>query len=108
MFDENDRLKGMVVIDESGGSNLDIGLVISENEAKDLNKELKEKGKDLVKFHKAKPATFGPILMGITQSSLNTTSFISAASFQETTRVLTDAALRLRQISYLVLKKMLH
>ena len=92
LFDENDRLKGMVVIDESGGSNLDIGLVISVNEAKDLNKELKEKGKDLVKFHKAKPATFGPILMGITQSSLNTTSFISAASFQETTRVLTDAA----------------
>ena len=59
---------------------------------KELNKEFKDKGKDLVKFHKAKPATFGPILMGITQSSLNTTSFISAASFQETTRVLTDAA----------------
>ncbi|MEE3139133.1 MAG: DNA-directed RNA polymerase subunit beta', partial [Candidatus Neomarinimicrobiota bacterium] len=92
VFDTNDNMKGMVVIDESGGSNLEIGLIISTNEAKELNKELKDKGKDLVKFHKAKPATFGPILMGITQSSLNTTSFISAASFQETTRVLTDAA----------------
>ncbi len=92
LFDENDRMKGMVVIDESGDSNLDIGILISQNEAKDLNKELKEKGKNLIKFHKAKPAKFGPILMGITQSSLNTTSFISAASFQETTRVLTDAA----------------
>ena len=92
LFDENDRMKGMVVIDESGDSNLDIGILISQNEAKELNKELKEKGKNLIKFHKAKPAKFGPILMGITQSSLNTTSFISAASFQETTRVLTDAA----------------
>ena len=92
LFDENDRMKGMVVIDESGDSNLDIGILISQNEAKDLNKELKEKGINLIKFHKAKPAKFGPILMGITQSSLNTTSFISAASFQETTRVLTDAA----------------
>ena len=92
LFDANDSMKGMVVIDESGGSNLEIGLIISANEAKELNKELKDKGNNLVKFHKAKPATFGPILMGITQSSLNTTSFISAASFQETTRVLTDAA----------------
>ncbi len=92
LFDENDRMKGMVVIDESGDSNLEIGILISQAEAKDLNKELKEKNKNLIKFHKAKPAKFGPILMGITQSSLNTTSFISAASFQETTRVLTDAA----------------
>jgi DNA-directed RNA polymerase subunit beta' len=92
VFDTNDNMKGMVVIDESGSSNLEIDVMISANEVKELNKEFKDKGKDLVKFHKAKPATFGPILMGITQSSLNTTSFISAASFQETTRVLTDAA----------------
>jgi DNA-directed RNA polymerase subunit beta' len=66
--------------------------MISQNEVKELNKEFKTKDKTLVKFHKARSATFEPILMGITQSSLNTTSFISAASFQETTRVLTDAA----------------
>ncbi len=48
LFDENDRMKGMVVIDESGDSNLDIGILISQNEAKDLNKELKEKGKNFI------------------------------------------------------------
>ena len=43
LFDANDKMKGMVVIDESGGSNLEIGIIISRNEAKDLNKELKDK-----------------------------------------------------------------
>jgi DNA-directed RNA polymerase subunit beta' len=92
LFNDNDYMKGMVVIDESGDSNLEVGIMISQNEIKELNKEFKSKDKNVVKFHKAKSATFEPILMGITQSSLNTTSFISAASFQETTRVLTDAA----------------
>ena len=49
-------------------------------------------GETPAKSRKVKPATFQPLLMGITQASLNTESFISAASFQETTRVLTDAA----------------
>ena len=47
----------------------------------------------IIKKTKAKPATFTPLLLGITRASLNTESFISAASFQETTRVLTDAAI---------------
>jgi len=92
LFNDNDYMKGMVVIDDSGDSNLEVGIMISQNEVKELNKEFKTQDKTLVKFHKAQSATFQPILMGITQSSLNTTSFISAASFQETTRVLTDAA----------------
>ena len=50
------------------------------------------KGKKTIKKAKAKPVTFSPLLLGITRASLNTESFISAASFQETTRVLTDAA----------------
>ena len=58
----------------------------------EVNKALKEDGKKTAKSRKAKPATFEPLLMGITQASLNTESFISAASFQETTRVLTDAS----------------
>ena len=57
-----------------------------------LSPYLKEDGKTPAKSRKVKPATFQPLLMGITQASLNTESFISAASFQETTRVLTDAA----------------
>jgi DNA-directed RNA polymerase subunit beta' len=92
LFAGNDYMKGMVVIDESGDSNLDVGTMISQNEVKEINKDLKSQDKNVIKFHKAKQATFEPILMGITQSSLNTNSFISAASFQETTRVLTDAA----------------
>ena len=58
----------------------------------DVNKELKADGKAVASYRKTKPATFEPILMGITRASLNTESFISAASFQETTRVLTDAS----------------
>ena len=53
---------------------------------------MKEKKQKAIKFNKADPATFTPMLLGITRASLNTESFISAASFQETTRVLTDAA----------------
>ena len=49
-------------------------------------------GKQVATYRKTVPATFEPILMGITRASLNTESFISAASFQETTRVLTDAS----------------
>ena len=53
---------------------------------------VKDQKKKVAKNKKAKPATSKPLLLGITRASLNTDSFISAASFQETTRVLTDAA----------------
>jgi len=56
-------------------------------------KDLKEDGKKVIKSRKGRTATFKPLLLGITRASLNTESFISAASFQETTRVLTDAAI---------------
>ena len=59
-----------------------------------MDKELKANGKKIIKTTKAKPVTFNPLLLGITRASLNTESFISAASFQETTRVLTDAAVK--------------
>ena len=67
-------------------------MMIEKSELNDINKEVKAEGKDIAKYRKTIPATFEPILMGITRASLNTESFISAASFQETTRVLTDAA----------------
>ena len=63
-----------------------------KKEFNENNKELKEAEKTPAKYTKTKPATFEPLLMGITRASLNTDSFISAASFQETTRVLTNAA----------------
>ena len=67
-------------------------MLVNKKEFNELNKELKESGKNPAKYSKTKPATFEPLLMGITRASLNTESFISAASFQETTRVLTNAA----------------
>jgi len=67
-------------------------MLVDKKEFNEDNKELKEAGKKPAKYTKTKPATFEPLLMGITRASLNTDSFISAASFQETTRVLTNAA----------------
>jgi DNA-directed RNA polymerase subunit beta' len=89
---ENERLSGMVVVTTPGDTGLDEGMMVEKSEFNELNKEVKAEGKEIAKYRKAIPATFEPILMGITRASLNTESFISAASFQETTRVLTDAA----------------
>ena len=81
-----------MVVTSSGDTGLDEEMMIEKVELNELNKEVKAEGKDIAKYRKTIPATFEPILMGITRASLNTESFISAASFQETTRVLTDAA----------------
>ena len=75
-----------VEIDNPGDTNLLVNEQINRSELEDINKKIKDS--DL------KPATFKPVLMGITKASLATTSFISAASFQETTRVLTEAAVK--------------
>lgn len=91
-FIENERLAKMVVITDPGDSEYVEGMLVEKTELTEANKALKEDGNTPAKSRKAKPATFEPLLMGITQSSLNTESFLSAASFQETTRVLTDAA----------------
>jgi DNA-directed RNA polymerase subunit beta' len=57
-----------------------------------INRDLKKAKKNVVKYRPANQASFNPLLLGITQAALKTKSFISAASFQETTQVLTDAA----------------
>ena len=88
----NRELKRKVVITNAGGSELEEGKVYPKAEVNAINKVLKVDGKTPAKTRAAKPATFQPLLLGITRASLNTESFISAASFQETTRVLTDAA----------------
>ena len=91
-FNENERISNMVFINNVGDSDLEEGVLMDRDEFLEINKELKSDGKDVATYKKPKPATFEPILMGITRASLNTESFISAASFQETTRVLTDAS----------------
>ena len=92
--DANNELKGKVIVTDVGGSNVKIGDTLTKKEAKDIKAELKKKDKEQIKTRDAMPATADAILLGITQTSLTTDSFISAASFQETTRVLTDAAIK--------------
>ena len=88
----NELLRKKVVVTNAGESDYEEEDVVLSSNIKDVNKELKAAGKALIKTRKPDPITFSPLLLGITRASLNTGSFISAASFQETTRVLTDAA----------------
>ena len=90
---ENDKLYGMKMVDEAGDSeNLKPGQIISARQLRDENSLLKRNDKNLVVARDVVPATGTPILQGITRASLQTKSFISAASFQETTKVLNEAA----------------
>ena len=83
----------MKVIDDAGDSvDLKPGQIVSPRDLRDENSILRREDKNLVVARDAKPATATPILQGITRASLQTKSFISAASFQETTKVLNEAA----------------
>ena len=90
----NDELFGMMVVDDSGDSeNLKAGQIVSSRKLRDENSQLKRADKKMVEAREATPATSRPLLQGITRASLQTQSFISAASFQETTKVLNEAAI---------------
>ncbi|HLV62244.1 DNA-directed RNA polymerase subunit beta' [Galbibacter sp.] len=92
-IEENDRIFGMKVVEDAGESqNLKAGQIITPRMLRDENSVLKRADKQLVVARDAVPAVATPILQGITRASLQTKSFISAASFQETTKVLNEAA----------------
>ena len=92
-MEENDKLYAKKVVVEGGESEvLKAGQIISARRLRDENSMLKRKDKKLVDARDAVPATSSQILQGITRASLQTNSFISAASFQETTKVLNEAA----------------
>ena len=92
-IEENDEIFGKKVVEESGESeNLKAGQIISARDLRDENSILRRADKTLVSARDAVAATATPILQGITRASLQTKSFISAASFQETTKVLNEAA----------------
>jgi|TARA_B110000091_G_scaffold146036_1_gene155734 DNA-directed RNA polymerase subunit beta' len=98
---ENDKIYGMKVVEEVGGSeNINAGQIITSRQLRDENSLLRRSDKDLVVARDANPATAEQILQGITRASLQTKSFISAASFQETTKVLNEAAVH-GKIDYL-------
>ncbi|WP_185850864.1 DNA-directed RNA polymerase subunit beta' [Blattabacterium cuenoti] len=93
-IEENDRISQMIVIEDSGEStNFKIGDIVTSREIRNENVVLKYKNKKLIKTRNSIPATARPILQGITKAALQTKSFISAASFQETTKVLSEAAI---------------
>jgi len=104
--DENDWIFGKKVVITSGDSvNLKSGQIVTARKLRDENSLLKRRDKKLIEARDAQPATAKQVLQGITRASLQTKSFISAASFQETTKVLTVAAINAKSDSLLGLKE---
>jgi DNA-directed RNA polymerase subunit beta' len=90
--DENERLKSQVVVNEKGDSKFRENQMALKRKVREVNSDLKRKTKAVASYRDPEPSISQPILLGITQAALNTESFISAASFQQTTLVLTEAA----------------
>ncbi len=94
-MDENDRIWGKKVVTDAGDSEeLKPGQIITARRLRDENSALKRRDLRTVTVRDAIPATSEQILQGITRAALQTSSFISAASFQETTKVLNEAAIQ--------------
>ena len=92
--EENDRIWGKKVVTDAGDSEtMQKGMIVTARKLRDENSTLKRKDLKLVEVRDAMPATSTQILQGITRAALQTSSFMSAASFQETTKVLNDAAI---------------
>jgi DNA-directed RNA polymerase subunit beta' len=93
-IEENNKMTNMVVIEEKGDSRLKNGSTLQKSKAREINADLKKREKKPMEIRDAMPATFEHVLLGITQAALSTESFLSAASFQETTKVLANAAIQ--------------
>jgi DNA-directed RNA polymerase subunit beta' len=105
-MEENDALFGMMVVEDAGEStDLKPGQIISSRKLRDENSQLKRADKKVATAREAVPSTSTPLLQGITRASLQTQSFISAASFQETTKVLNEAAISGKEDHLLGLKE---
>ena len=104
--DENDWIYDKKVVTEAGSSTkLKVGQIISVRELREENSILRRADKKLVEVRDAQSATSHPVLLGITKASLGVQSWISAASFQETTKVLSHAALQGKADDMLGLKE---
>ncbi len=103
--DENTKLKNKVVVTDPGDTNLSEGQLISKKRFREINNIAKKKEERLSEARQAENATAESVLLGITQVSLQTDSWLSAASFQETTRVLSDAAIHARSDRFIGLKE---
>jgi DNA-directed RNA polymerase subunit beta' len=106
IMEANDALYGMMFVRDAGDSTeVEAGQIISVRKFRDENSKLKREDKQLIEAREANPATSTPLLQGITRASLQTQSFISAASFQETTKVLNEAAISGKEDHLLGLKE---
>ena len=96
-IEENDSIYGKKIVEDAGDSETyKVGQIISSRDFRDENSILRREDKNLLVARDARPATATPMLQGITKASLQTKSFISAASFQETTKVLNESAVNAR------------
>jgi DNA-directed RNA polymerase subunit beta' len=104
--EENDWIFDKKVVSDSGESaKLKAGQIVSLRELREENSVLRRSDRKLVEYRDARPATSKPVLLGITKASLGTQSWISAASFQETTKVLSSAAIQGKTDDMLGLKE---
>ena len=100
-MDRNDAIYGKFYVEDPGDSaKYESGDIIGARELRSENSSLERQGSRMIVAREARPATAGLVLQGITRAALKTGSFISAASFQETTKVLSEAAIRGR-VDYL-------
>ena len=105
-IEENDSLFDKKVVTEAGDSGkLREGQIVTLRQLREENSQLRRNDMKLVEFRDVIPATSTPLLQGITKSSLGTTSWISAASFQETTKVLSTASIAAKEDDLLGLKE---
>ena len=104
-LEENEKILEKIVVADPGDSLFREGDLTDKKTIELINRDLKKDKKKPIKYRKSRPASFTPVLLGITQAALNTESFISAASFQETTKVLTDAAVSGKEDSLIGLKE---
>ncbi len=94
-MEENDRIwDKKIVVDKGDSTEVNNGSIITARKLHDMNSALKRRDMKTIKTRDARPATAEQILQGITRAALQTSSFMSAASFQETTKVLNEAAIR--------------
>ncbi|MGH7131344.1 MAG: DNA-directed RNA polymerase subunit beta' [Phycisphaerales bacterium] len=91
---KNSEIGEMVRITDPGGTDLTLDSLVNKSELKEANAKAESNGREPAKFKRGRPATGRTLLLGITKASLQSESFLSGASFQETTKVLTEASLK--------------
>lgn len=104
-LDINSELKSLMKVADKGESRLKVNALITKKKLREVNGELAKKEKQQIIAEPATPAVGEPVLLGITQASLQTESWLSAASFQETTRVLAEASVAAKVDTLIGLKE---